>query len=113
MMYVLAPWGVPFALGQDFTAAVPVVQSLSPLPFIIGLSNVLGINVMLPLGMKTEFTIIVSVSAAINFLAMLVFCPLYGAVGGAISAVIAESFVTVAMALILYRQLLIKKISQA
>jgi O-antigen/teichoic acid export membrane protein len=101
-MFAAAPWGAPLALGRDYVAAVPVVQWLSPLPFIIGLSNVLGINIMLPFGMKTEFATIVVASAVINFLAMIALCPLFGAVGAAASALATECFVTGTMAYVLY-----------
>jgi O-antigen/teichoic acid export membrane protein len=104
IMFFLAPWGVPFALGRDFTAAVPTVQWLSPIPFLVGISNVLGVNVMLPLGMKDEFAGIVTISAIINLVAMFALCPSYGAVGAAMAALIAECFVTGAMALVLYRK---------
>jgi polysaccharide transporter, PST family len=103
-MFALAPWGVPFVLGQQFGEVVPVVRWLSPLPFLIGVSNVLGINIMLPLGMKTHFALIVSLSAIVNFLAMMLLCPLYGAVGAAMSSVVAEGFVTTAMTYILFAQ---------
>lgn len=103
-MFVIAPWGVPFLLGPDYIDAVSIVRWLSPLPFIIGVSNVLGLNVMLPLGMKNEFASVVTVSAGVNFVGMLALCPSYGAIGAVWATLVAECFVTGAMALILYRR---------
>ena len=104
VMYVSAPWGVPLALGQTFSGAVPVVQWLAPIPFLVGLNNVLGLNMMLPLGMKSEITVIVTTSAAINLIAMVLLCPTHGAVGAAISATMTETFVTVAMGVVVFRR---------
>jgi O-antigen/teichoic acid export membrane protein len=101
-MFFVAPWGVPLVLGKDYIDAIAVVQWLSPLPFVIGISNVLGINIMLPLDMKNEFSVIVTVSAIINFLAMVALCPSLGAVGAAMSQLISEMFVTTTMAGVLY-----------
>jgi len=104
VMYVAAPWGVPLALGQTFSAAVLVVQWFAPIPFLVCLNNVLGVNVMLPLGMKSEVTAIVTASAAINLVAMVLLCPTHGAVGAAISATLTETFVTAAMGVVVFRR---------
>jgi polysaccharide transporter, PST family len=104
IMFLVAPWGVPLALGHDFSAAVPVVQCMAPIPFLVGVNTVLGINVMLPLGMKNAFATIATASAAINFISMLILCPHFGAEGAAVASVITEIFVTGTMAFILYRK---------
>jgi O-antigen/teichoic acid export membrane protein len=101
VMFVVAPWGVPLFLGKDYVGAVKVVQWMSPLPFVIGISNVLGVNVMLPLGMKNQFALIVSMSAIVNLVAMLLLCPSFGAVGAALSSLITECFVTATMGAVL------------
>ncbi len=111
IMFFVAPWGVPFALGKEFIHAVAVVEWLSPIPFLVGISNVLGINIMLPLGMKNAFTLIVMASAAINFLLMLILCPRYGAAGGAAAATLAEAFVTGAMSVVLLYSRNMRRIS--
>ena len=95
---------MPLALGQTFSAAVPVVQWLAPIPFLVGLNNVLGVNVMLPLGMKSEVTAIVTASAAINLVAMVLLCPTHGAVGAAIAATLTETFVTAAEGVVVFRR---------
>jgi len=105
VMYLGAPYLVPFALGQEYVGAVPAVQVLAALPFVIGLSNVLGINIMIPLGMKDEFAWIVGVSAFMNVGTMILLCPHYGAVGAALSSVITETFITVVQAIILFLRL--------
>jgi O-antigen/teichoic acid export membrane protein len=104
VMYVSAPWGVPLVLGQTFSAAVPVVQWLAPIPFLVGLNSALALNVMLPLGMKSEVTAIVTASAAINLVAMVILCPTHGAIGAAISATLTETFVTAAMGVVVFRR---------
>jgi len=44
---------------------------------------------------------VVSISAAVNFVAMLLFCPHCGAVGAAMATLVTECFVTISVALAL------------
>ena len=104
VMYLSAPWGVPLVLGPTFAPAVPVVQWLAPIPFLVGLNNALGVSIMLPLGMKSEVAAIVAVSAALNLIAMVLLCPAHGAIGAAMSSTLTETFVTTAMGVIVFRR---------
>ena len=100
-MWSLAPWIVLVVMGQQFEAAVSVLRVMAPLPFLIGLSNVFGIQTMLPLGLKKSFSRIVVLSGIINISLILVLAPVWGAEGAAAAILITESLVTVAMVLVL------------
>lgn len=98
VFFLAAPMLTRVFLGAEFLAAVPIVQCLSALPFLVGLSNVLGVNMMLPLGMKSAFTLILIVSGLVNIGLLVVLCPLLGGLGAAIAVLMTETLVTLTMA---------------
>lgn len=101
-LFLAAPIITPLFLGRAYMGAVPVVQWLAAVPFLVGLSNALGINMMLPLGMKRTFTGILLVSGLINVVMLFPLTARLGALGAAISVVITEVIVTLMMAGVLY-----------
>ncbi len=102
VLFLAAPIITPLFLGRAYAGAVPVVQWLAAVPFLVGLSNALGINMMLPLGMKRTFTGILLVSGLINVAMLFPLTARLGALGAAISVVITEVLVTVLMAGVLF-----------
>lgn len=89
--------------GPGFEGAIPVLRVLSPIPFLVGLSNVFGVQLMLPLGMKRLFSHILLASAVIDLLLVVPLSWRYGAVGTASAALIAELVVVVSMLITLLR----------
>lgn len=100
-LLLFAPIVINILYGKQFQSAVPVLRWLSPLPFLIGLSNVFGIQTMVPLGMKREFTRILLTAGAFNVVTLSVLAAHFQAIGAAISVLMAEVFVTLAMAQLL------------
>lgn len=92
-----APFIVAVLMGDGFAATVPILRLMAALPFIIGLSNVLGIQTMLTLGMKQIFTRIVLVSGIMNIILVLVLAPIWGAPGAASAMLFTELMVAVLM----------------
>lgn len=104
VLLIGASVAVEIAFGQSYVASVPVLRWLAPLPFFIGLSNVFGVQAMLPLGFHSAFSRILLASGLIN---LLIFVPLgyrFGAAGAGASVCITELLVTIAMALYLNRR---------
>jgi polysaccharide transporter, PST family len=93
-VFFLAPLLVRVILGPGYDHAVPVLQILALLPPLIALSNVFGIQWMLPLGMDRPFNTIILLAGAINLALAVILAPSYAAIGMACSVVTAESFVT-------------------
>ena len=90
--------------GDNFIEAIMYVKIMSPLPFIIAASNLLGIQALINLGYKKEFNFIVT-SAAICGVVMSVLVTIeWGAMGMAFSILILETLITVALAVILWRK---------
>jgi O-antigen/teichoic acid export membrane protein len=98
----LAPWVVPLLFGPGFADAVPLLQLMSVLPLAIGLSNLLGVQTMLPLGMKREVSVVVIGCGAVNVALLILLVPHWGARGAAISVALTEILVAGAMGAALY-----------
>lgn len=105
-----APWIVPAILGAEYKPSVELVSIMSFLPFIIGLSNVFGIQIMLNFGMKRVFSRILLSSGVLNVFLVLALGAWRGAVGAAISVLLTEICITGCMAFVLWRKQLIKTV---
>lgn len=91
---VAAPLLIRLLLGPGYEAAVPVLRVLALLAPIIALGTVLGIQWALPMGLDRPFYAFVVAAGIINVLLALVLAPRWGAVGMAVSVVVADSVVT-------------------
>jgi len=89
-------------LGKQYTDAAPIIRWLSAVPFLTGLSNSIGVNMMFPFGMNNEVARITLASGFFNVVTLSLLTYFEGAVGAAISIVLTEIFVTAAMAWAVY-----------
>jgi O-antigen/teichoic acid export membrane protein len=85
---------VPWFFGKGFNAVSYLMIILTPILFFIAISNVLGIQYLLPSNRTKEFTISVVIGAIINLILNLLLIPRYKAIGTCIATLIAEFFVT-------------------
>ncbi len=108
-MLVSAPYLIRLFLGPDFVDAVPALRWLSGTVFLVGLSNVLGIQIMLPFGMQQAFMRILIGSGFFNVVAIGPFSYLYGATGASISILLTELIVTAAMGFVVWRSKIFNK----
>ncbi len=88
---------IPIFLGEEFLQSTDVFMAVSSLFVIIGLSNVFGVQVMIPYGREKKFTIILSVAAVINFIVNLILIPKFSYYGATFATILAEAIVTVWM----------------
>lgn len=96
--------------GVSFNGIGLLLKLGSILMVAIGWSNILGIQVMIPMKKEIQFTISVTVGAIVNFVLNLIFIKKFGAIGTIISSVIAEFVVTGVQAYYLRKFINIKKI---
>jgi len=99
--FVLAPLAVRILLGSQYEPAVPVLRILALLPPLIAVSNVLGIQWMLPLRLDRAFNSIIITAGVVNLGMATALAPRYAAHGMAWAVVFAETFVTVGMCIFL------------
>lgn len=93
-MIGIADQFVPWFFGKEFLKCSELISIISPIIVAIAWSNVLGMQIMLPVGKVKEFTISVTVGAVVNFIINLIVIKRYHSLGASVASVIAEFVVT-------------------
>lgn len=104
VLAIAAPLIVNILLGAKFAAAVPLLRILVLLIPLIALSNVLGIQWMIPLGLDRAFNLIIISAGFINLILAVILTQRFGSTGMAWVVVFSEAFVTVAIYFVLSRK---------
>lgn len=94
-------------MGKVYPESVAILRILSLVPFLVGVSNVLGIQTMLAFRLQQSFQRIVMYSAVLNVCVVWWMILLWQGVGLAVTTVMVEGFVTLAMAVALHRARLV------
>lgn len=94
---VIADNFIPWYLGPDYTKAATLMKILSPLIVIIGLSNVYGLQFLIPTNKDKKFTFAILCGACINFILNIILINLLQSYGAAIATIVAETAVTLIM----------------
>jgi PST family polysaccharide transporter len=100
-IFMFADLIVRIILGSQFTESIIVLRIIAFLPFIIGLSNVFGIQTMLTLNYKKAFSNILIFASVINITLAFILVPMFKHIGISVSVLISEIFVTGVMFLFL------------
>lgn len=82
--------GILLLSGPDFMPAIPAMQVIMPTVLLIGLTNVLGIQILVPLGGEKVVLRSEIAGAVVDLLINLALIPSMGAVGAAIGTLVAE-----------------------
>lgn len=94
-IFMLAKPIILIFTGSGYTEAITTIKILSPVILIIGLSNLIGVQILLSHG-KEKFTLIsTSIGAITNFLLNLLLIPLLKHNGAAIATIVAEISVAI------------------
>ncbi|SIO59157.1 polysaccharide transporter, PST family [Burkholderia sp. GAS332] len=104
MLWALAPWIVRVGMGPQYAPAVDVLRWMAFVPWLVALSNVLGLQMMLPLGMKKKFSEILLGSGVFNVALLVPLSIRFGAQGAAMSILATETLVTGCMAFYLIQK---------
>ena len=102
--FFFAPQIVAILLGPGYDAAVPALRILSLLVPATAVSQVLGIQWMLPLGLDRSFTRIILAAGLVNIMVALLLAPTYYHVGMAYALLAAETIIPVSIYIVLLRQ---------
>ncbi len=84
-------------LGQSYIKSIIALKILAITPFLIGLSNVFGIQTMISFGRNRAFRNILIFASVINIILSLILVPAFSYLGSAVAVVIVEFFVTTSM----------------
>lgn len=87
---------VPIFFGAGYDKCKILIPIFSALTVFIGLSNVTGIQYLIPIGKQNILTLTVVVGAVINFALNMVLIRYFGSVGAAVASITAELCVTAA-----------------
>lgn len=104
LIIIFSPKIVPWLLGSKYIPSIKPLQIMGFVPLIVALSNVLGYETMLPLGMEKDFSKVLIEASILN---LLIIGPLIywkQAAGVAIAMLITETFVTLIMGYVLWRK---------
>lgn len=104
LLCLAAPLVVRVALGPKFLPAVPVVRILSVLLPAVALSNVIGIQWMLPCGLDKECNRVIIGAGILNSVLACLLAPRWGAIGVSLAVAITEVSVTAGLYIVLTRR---------
>lgn len=96
---------IPWFLGGGYDKAANLMKLLAPLILIIGLSNVFGLQYLVPSGQDKRFTIAITAGAFTNLALNCVMIYFFASYGAAVATLIAEAVVTLIMYLFIRRDI--------
>ena len=94
-MISIASRFVPWFFGSEFSRSIILVQLLSPLVLIIGISNCLGSQYYIPAGLRRLSAKFIVFGAIVNLIFNICLIPFYGAIGAVVGSLVAELTITV------------------
>lgn len=104
LMFIFAEEIVNLLLGEGYGQSVMVLRIIAFLPLIIFLSNIAGIQIMLNIGYKKQFSSLIMKAAVINLILSVILVPMFFEIGSAISVLLTEIFVTTAFVIFLHKK---------
>lgn len=96
-LMILAPSLIRLFCGPSYAPSILTLEIISPIILIIGLSGVMGIQVLYPQGRENLVILSTAIGAGVNFMLNCFLIPLYAQNGAAIATLFAESSVTLTM----------------
>ncbi|HAT2491752.1 TPA: flippase [Aeromonas hydrophila] len=103
-LFLAAPMLISLAYGKNYDASVSVLMLMAWLPFIVGLSNVFGIQTLLVLGHKQIFSKILMMAGVINIIFIFPLTSIYAEIGAATSVLMTEVIVTITMVVVIMKK---------
>lgn len=101
---------IPWFYGPGFEGTIPLLRILSFLIIAIGVSNVTGIQYMIPVGKQRQYTASVITGACTNLILNAFLIPSYKALGASIASLIAEISVTATQLFLIRKDLSVGRI---
>ena len=96
---------VPIFFGAGYDLVVPLISVIAPILVIIGTSNVIGKQFLLPTRQQGAYTVSIIVGAVVNFVLNMILIQFFAAIGASIATVLAELAVTLVQIFYIRHQL--------
>ncbi|WP_027453674.1 flippase [Segatella baroniae] len=96
-LFVLAPSIITLFAGENYSPAINTLRCLSPLIVAIGLSNLIGVQILYPLEKISLVTKCTIIGAIVNFILNIILIPKISQNGAAIASSCAELSVSISM----------------
>lgn len=100
-----APLAIPFLLGDTYIPSVLPLQIMAFVPLAVAVSNVLGYETMLPLGMEKTYSRVLFCASVLNVMIIVPFIYWKDASGVAVTMLVTEIFVTLMMGCVLWKNI--------
>ncbi len=105
IVFLFANTIIYYFAGENYHQSVTVLKILAVLPFIVGIANILGVQIMLNINLKREFSYILVSCGILSLILLFILVPLFSIIGATISVLVTESIVMLAMGFVVYRKL--------
>ena len=92
---IFAKEGIFFLSGESFKNSILPMQIIMPTIVLIGLSNVMGIQMLIPLGNERVVLVSVVCGAIVDLIVNIALIPVLGATGASVGTLIAELIVCI------------------
>lgn len=86
---------VPIFFGEGYDKVVYLINIISPIILLMGVSNVIGTQYLLPTKRQREYTLSVTVGVIVNFILNAILINLYDSIGASIATVISQLVVDI------------------
>lgn len=93
---------IDLLFGPQYERSIILLKIMALSPFLVVLSNIYGIQAMLNLGYKKEFSYFVMITAILGLLLAFLFIYFFGAIGAALTALIVEFIITLMLVLFVW-----------
>lgn len=100
---LVAPFFIPWFLPAEFSKVAYIISTLTPLIIFISLSNVFGVQFLIPMDKSKKYTISVTSGCFVNLILNVLLIGKLGAYGAAIASCITE------LCILLVQYLFVKK----
>lgn len=100
-IFIFSKTIVLIMIGEYISQAVIILRIFSILPIIVSLAGIYGTQLMLNLGLKREFSIILTITGIISLICLVIFIPIYGVISAAVIVVLTELSILIAMYFVL------------
>lgn len=95
MLFISAPFIVRIIFGSELEPSIIIIRILAPLPFLVAVSNVLGLQIAFPLKLEKAIFLLGLLAGAINITLSFLLVPMMSSNGMALSVLFSELFITI------------------